>query len=146
MSLNPLLWPLAGYLVLQILLNLSVARILVRKGQKPQYALVATFWCGVINALYFIVVAVLLHIWQLVPSADKPSGNYGFQALLGLPAGAALWYVTTLGRKLGKALFGKSELIAAETRSAHSSATTASGSAVISSSPSASSSSAPGSR
>lgn len=111
--LLPLLYVLAGYLLLQILLNLLIALLLRRVGRRAVHALLATFWSGVINALYFIVAAVLLHVWEAVPNRDPPPG-VGWYALAGLPLGAGLWYLTTLARKLGRALFGRGELIAAE--------------------------------
>jgi Co/Zn/Cd efflux system component len=111
--LTPLLWVLAAYLALQLLLNLVLNLLLARGARTPQRALQGTFWAAVINALFFIAAAALLHYFGCVPERP-PHHNYGLLALLGLPLGPLLWYVTTWGRKLGLGLFGRGELIAAE--------------------------------
>lgn len=111
--LTPMLLALGAYLALQVLLNLVLMLYLARGRRTPQFILAGTFWAGLVNALFFITAAVLLHIWGHAPNY-APHQNYGLLALLGLPLGPAVWYVTTLGRKLGLALFGKGELIAAE--------------------------------
>lgn len=111
--LTPLLAALGAYLALQVLLNLVLAWYLSRRGRTASHMLAGTFWASVINAVYFTVAAVLLHVWSLAPNYP-PHQDYPLLALLGLPLGPLLWYLTTLGRKLGLALFGKGELIASE--------------------------------
>jgi len=112
-DLMPLLYALAGYLALQVMLNLGLGLWLNRRGRRPVLMLQATFWSSVVNGLYFTVAAVLLHIYQLVPNRGLPPAT-GWWALGGLPLGVLLWYLTAQARRLGLALFGKGELIASE--------------------------------
>jgi membrane protease YdiL (CAAX protease family) len=96
-----------------VLLNLGLRFWLVRTKKQAIHALTATFWSGVFNALYFIVVSVLLHVWKLAP--DKhPEYSFGLLALIGIPAGVLLWYLSTLARKAGLELFGRGDIVAAE--------------------------------
>jgi hypothetical protein len=113
LQLAPLAYTVLGYIALQVLLNVGLRFWLVRTKRKAIHALIATFWSGVFNALYFIVISVLLHIWGLAPNAvgDK---NYALLALVGLPAGAVLWYLLTIARKAGLELFGRGDIVAAE--------------------------------
>ena len=112
-SLEPLLIVLAGYLALQLLLNLVIGIYLRSGGRLPVKALKGTFWAGLANAVYFTVCAALLQIMQLTHKVE-PRLGYGLLALIGLPLGPLLWYLVTMGRKLGQAWFGKSELVPAE--------------------------------
>jgi hypothetical protein len=111
--LVPMLIALAGYLVLQLVLNLLSALYLRGKEPEARNVLKATFWAGVVNALYFTTAAVLLHILRAAPNRP-PHHNYGLLALLGVPIGPVLWYATAWGRKIGLALFGRGELVAGE--------------------------------
>jgi hypothetical protein len=111
--LTPMLIALGAYLALQLLQNLILMLYLSRAKRTAKHMLAGTFWAGVVNALYFITAAVVLHITGYAPNYP-PHDNYWLLAGLGLVLGPLLWYVCTLGRKLGLALFGKSELIAAE--------------------------------
>ena len=112
--LQPSLLALAGYLVLQVLINLVLSAVLRRRGMKPGELLVSTFWASVANAVYFLVAAILLHINGYAPNRDEPRSDYLLLALLGIPLGPLLWYLAVMGRKLGNALFGRSGLVAAE--------------------------------
>lgn len=113
LPLTPLLIVLGAYLALQIALNIILALILSRRGKSAKHILTGTFWASVINAVFFITTAVLMHLWHFTPRYPSHN-NYGLLALLGLPLGPVLWYAVTLGRKLGLALFGRGELIASE--------------------------------
>ena len=112
-DLAALAYSILGYIVLQILLNIGLRAWLVRTKKKAIHALIATFWSGVFNALYFITLAVLLHIWDLAPNGE-PRQNYAMLALLGVPLGALLWYLLTIARKAGLELFGRGDIVAAE--------------------------------
>lgn len=111
--LQPMLFALGVYLALQLLLNLALMLYLARTKRTAAHLLAGTFWAGVINAVYFVIAAAVLHIQGFAPNYP-PHANYPALAGLGLVLGPLVWYCTTLGRKLGLALFGKSELIAAE--------------------------------
>lgn len=112
--IGPTAYALAGYLALQLLLNVIIRLSLRRKGALAVQALTATFWSSIINALYFLVAAVMLHIYGYAPNRSEPNHNYLLLALVGIPLGPVLWYLTTLGRKAGLSLFGRGGLIAAE--------------------------------
>ncbi len=112
--IGPTVYALAGYLVLQVLLNLIIRARLRRKGALAIHALTATFWSSVVNALYFMVAAIVLHIYGFAPNSENPDHNYLLLALTGIPLGPFLWYFTTMGRKAGQSIFGRGGLIAAE--------------------------------
>lgn len=118
LPLIPLLAFLGGYFVLQIGLNLIAGLILCRATNRALTALRLTFTSTIINALYFITAAVLLHVYGWAPN-NPPKANYGWLALIGLPLGLLLWYAAAWGRKLGLSLFGRSELIPAEDAALH---------------------------
>ncbi len=114
LSLVPLAWTLLGYLALQVLLNVINGIRIRRAVHKMLAALTGSFWGGVIGALYLVVLSALLHIWRLAPNTPQPPANMLWQGLCGLPLGAALWYLVVMARKLGIAVFGPSQLLAAE--------------------------------
>lgn len=113
LPLTPLLIVLGAYLALQIALNTILALVLARRGRSAVQILSGTFWASVINAVFYITAAVLMHLWRFTPRYP-PHTNYGLLALLGIPLGPVLWWAVTLGRKLGLALFGRGDLIASE--------------------------------
>jgi hypothetical protein len=114
LPLEPLAYTLLGYFVLQILLNFLVAA-LRRRSQHPQLLLLlGAFWSGFGGALYFVVAAVLLHIFDLAPNTETPPAGMLWWGLAGLPLGILLWYLQAMGRRLGLMIFGLSQLVAAE--------------------------------
>lgn len=116
------LWPLlaflGGYVVLQLMLNIAAGFVIQRSRIRAITAVKAAFLSTIVNALYFLAAAVLLHAFRWVPNTP-PKTNYGWLALAGLPYGLAVWYITTLGRKLGIELFGRADLIPAEDAALH---------------------------
>src|SRR5947207_10978236 len=107
--LHALLLALAGYVALQILLNLVIRALVVRSPNRAITALKRSFWANVANALYFIAAAALLHIWKLAP--NRPPGSQTlWWALGGIPIGIALWYLSAKARGLGLRLFGSGAL------------------------------------
>jgi len=114
LPLMPLAYALLGYLVLQILLNI-IGSYLLRRAENPPVAVVKhAFWGNVTGAIYLIIVAALLHIWQQAPNAERPPTSILAWGLGGLPAGIVLWYILAKARSLGIRVFGPSQLIAAE--------------------------------
>jgi hypothetical protein len=110
--LQALLAVLGGYFALQIVQNIIIRALAVRSPQRIRTVIKGSFWASVVNAVYFIVVAILLHIWNLAPN-DKPS-HMAFWALMGLPCGAALWWLSAQARALGIRWFGYSNIVAGE--------------------------------
>jgi hypothetical protein len=108
-----LLYVLLGYFALQVVLNLTVRSLAQRSPQRAVTALTGSFWASVVNALYFIVAAVLLHLWKVAPNRPLPA-HVWWWALAALPLGAGLWYLSAKARGLGISLFGKSNLVAGE--------------------------------
>jgi len=117
-TLLPLLAFLGGYFVLQLVLNIIAGFFIQRSANRAITAVKAAFASTIVNALYFITAAVLLHVCRWVPNTP-PKSNYGWLALGGLAYGFAVWYFTTQGRKLGIGLFGRAELIPAEDAALH---------------------------
>jgi len=113
LSLVPLAYALGGYLALQVVLNIVNAAY-VRREKNPIALVKASFWSSVVNALFFIVVSVVLHILGLAPNTASAPQNLGWWALLGIPLGVLLWWLVAMGRRLGMLLFGASTLVAAE--------------------------------
>ena len=114
LPLEPLAYTLLGYFVLQILLNFLVAALRRRSKQPQLVLLLGAFWSGFVGALYFVVAAVLLHIFELAPNTDTPPAGMLWWGLAGLPLGVLLWYVQAMARRLGLMIFGLSQLVAAE--------------------------------
>lgn len=111
-GITGLTYALSGYLLLQVALNLLLARLLTRLGRNPRHALTATFWSGVVNAVYLGGCGVALYgLAEPTPHIRIP---LYFTIPGGLLLGVALWYITVLARKLGLELFGRGRLIAAE--------------------------------
>src|SRR5258706_9193917 len=100
-----LLYVLGGYFALQVALNLAVRALAQRNDNRALMALTGSFWASVINALYFIVAAVLLHVWSVAPNRGLGPRTVWW-ALGGLPLGVALWYFSAKARGLGIRLFG----------------------------------------
>ena len=113
LPLSPLVYTLAGYLVLQIVLNLINAAY-VKRLQSPVAFIKASFWSSVVNSVYFLAVAVVLHVLDLAPNTAGPPPNMLWWALAGLPLGVLLWWLIALGRRAGMLLFGASTLVASE--------------------------------
>lgn len=113
LSLVPIVYGLAVYLGLQVILNLINAWY-VRRIQKPIALVKASFWSSVINALYFIVLSAVLHIQGLAPNSEQQPQNMLWWGLAGIPAGIVIWYLQAQARRVGMRLFGSSALVAAE--------------------------------
>jgi hypothetical protein len=108
-----LLYVLAGYFVLQIVLNLGVRAAAQRSANRALTALKGSFWASMVNALYFIVAAILLHVYNVAP--NRGLGPYTlWWALGGVPLGVGLWYLSAKARGLGIRFFGTSNLVAGE--------------------------------
>jgi len=114
LPLMPLLYVLLGYLVLQIVLNLGLGLWLRMRKAPVVTVLKSTFWSGVINAVYFVAVAAVLHQRGLAPNAPSIPLDLWLWAVVGVILGPLLWYLTTRARYLGLLLFGRGELVAAE--------------------------------
>jgi hypothetical protein len=113
LELSAIAWALVGYVALQIGLNmLSVYRV-SRAQHRALLTLVNAFQANVLNALYFLGIAVAFHLLGIANEATPPA-RMGLHALLGLPVGIALWFALTLARKLGQKLFGRGDLALAE--------------------------------
>jgi uncharacterized membrane protein len=112
--LAPYIYALAGYLVLQVALNIILRIHIKRSANRARAMLVSTFWAGALNAVYFIAAAVWLHAIDAAPNASVIPANLWAYALIGIPTGALVWYISVMARKLGLAIFGGGELIASE--------------------------------
>ena len=113
--LAPYIYILGVYLALQVVLNLFLRYVIRQHDENRAVAmLLGTFWAGVVNAVFFIIAAVMLHVIGAAPNVASIPGNVWLLALSGIPAGVALWYISVQARKLGIALFGGGELIAGE--------------------------------
>lgn len=107
------LYVLAGYFALQLALNLSVRSLAQRSANRPLTALKGSFWSSYINALYFIVAAILLHYYNIAPNRGLGPHTLWW-ALGGVPLGVVLWYLSAKARGLGVQLFGPSNLVSGE--------------------------------
>lgn len=114
LQLIPLVYAVAGYFALQALLSIAIRLVLRREGVSRVFALTGSFWAGVAGALYLVVISVVLHIWNLAPNAVRQPPHQLWWGLGGLPLGVLLWYFQVAARRLGIAVFGPSQLIAAE--------------------------------
>ncbi|MDQ3022925.1 MAG: hypothetical protein M3R04_00870 [bacterium] len=112
-ELTAIAWSLVGYVGLQVLLNVLSMLRHSRAKNKPLNILVSAFQANVLNALYFIALAIGLRISGLIETREPPAGLW-LHALIGVPLGFPLWYLLTQARKLGLALFGRSDLALAE--------------------------------
>jgi hypothetical protein len=114
-ELTALAWSLVGYIALQVALNfISMLRIIRAEQQRrPLMLLLNAFQANVLNALYFLAVAVGLRVAGVVETREPPSYLWA-HALGGVPVGIALWYALTWARKLGRAVFGRGDLALAE--------------------------------
>jgi hypothetical protein len=113
LELSAIAWALLGYVALQIGLNLLSVYRVSRAGNRPLHTLVNAFQANVLNALYFIGIAVAYHLVGIANETEPPARMW-LQALLGVPLGIPLWYLLTLARKLGQELFGRGDLALAE--------------------------------
>ena len=113
LELTAIAWALVGYVALQVALNvLSVYRV-SRTGNRPLHTLVNAFQANVLNALYFLGIAVAFHLIGIANEAESPPRLW-LHALLGVPLGIPLWFVLTLARKFGQELLGRGDLALAE--------------------------------
>src|SRR5205085_7487195 len=63
--------------------------------------------------LYFLGCAIGLRLGHLIQPDPRPP-HLALFALLGIPAGAGLWFAITFARKVGLAFFGRGDLALAE--------------------------------
>lgn len=114
LPLIPLVYAVAGYFLFQALLSITIRLLLRRKLVSKIFMLTGSFWAGVAGALYLVVVSAVLHIRGLAPNAVEQPVHQLWWGLAGLPLGVVLWYLQVTARRLGIAVFGPSQLIAAE--------------------------------
>jgi hypothetical protein len=108
-------WPLLVYLLLQIGMNLLILRRLRTSPNKARTAILGSFWASFANGIFFVMLSVLLRTLGGLVTSEPPSGSViGLHALLGLALGLPLWYLLTLTRKFGHALFGRGEVVFAD--------------------------------
>ena len=106
----PLVWGLAAYFVLQILLNMRLRLIPRAAPRRGELLLRAAFGNGVINSLYFMLLSGLLLLGGFIPAPSLPSPLWLW--LLGsFPAGVMLWAVQVRLRGIGVRLFGTSTFV-----------------------------------
>src|SRR4051812_47648663 len=113
LELTALAWALLGYVALQIGLNLLSMYRVQRAGNRPLHTLVNAFQANVLNALYFLAIAVAFHLGGIA-NTDEPPPHLWLHALLGIPLGVPLWFGLTYARKVGQALLGRGDLVLAE--------------------------------
>jgi hypothetical protein len=107
--------PLLGYLLLQTLMNFFILRLLRASRNKARTAILGSFWASFANGVYFALLAVLLRVLGGVETARPPEdAALGLHALWGFALGLPLWYLLTMARKFGHALFGRGEVVFAE--------------------------------
>jgi hypothetical protein len=112
--LMPLVYAIAGYFVVQAVMSLMIRLALRRRGTRAILAVTGAFWASVVGALYLVVISAVLHIWNLAPNATRPPANMLWWGLAGVPLGVVLWYLLVAARRFGIAVFGVSQLVAAE--------------------------------
>jgi hypothetical protein len=112
-ELTAVAWALVGYVGLQVALNLLSMYRVPRAANQSSAVLINAFQANVLNALYFLGLAVALRLAGLIETREPPP-NLWLHALLGVPLGIPLWYVLTYARKVGQALLGRGDLALAE--------------------------------